>query len=134
MKTKIIGKQQTLARETFRRHNNVDYSSSNIVPSESSNSPDNKSVVKVRIRYIPKEENVQKRKGSEATVIKSDEKLLKTKYDEEDIIQIAESDRIHCEQNFFNPTSRPVIRNSKESKQNISKYLIKNSHLAERGE
>lgn len=133
LKTKIIGKQQTLLKETYKHHNIVDYSTSNIIPSESSNSLDNESVVKVRIRCISKEEDIQKRKRSEATVIKSDEKLSKTKYNEKDTIQIAESDRIHCEQNYFNTTSYPIIGNSKESKQNISKYLIKNSHLAERG-
>lgn len=136
LKTKIIGKQQILLKETCKHRNIVDYSSSNIIPSESSNSLDNESVVKVRIRCISKEENVQKRKCSEATAIKSDDdKLSKTKYDEKSTIQITESDRIHCEQNYFNTTSDPIIGSqlSKESKQNISKYLIKNSHLAERG-
>lgn len=130
IKMKIISKQQALLEEACRLHNTVDYSSSNI-PSESPNSLD-ESVIKVRIRCIPKEEDVQKQKYSKTTVIKSDEKLSKTKYDEEDTSQLAESDRIDCEQNYFNTKSYPVVKNSKdESKQNISN-LIKNSYLADR--
>lgn len=134
IKTKIINKQQALLKEAYRHCNTASYSSNNVIPCESSNSFDNESVVKVRIRYIPKEENVQKQKHSKVTskVTKSDEKLSKTKYDE-DIIRVAESDRIYCEQNYFNIKSYPIIRGSKcESKQNDSKCLTKNSHLAER--
>ncbi|XP_024878231.1 uncharacterized protein LOC112458702 [Temnothorax curvispinosus] len=133
IKTKIISKQQALLKEVYRHRNTADCSSSNIIPSESSNSLDDESVVKVRIRCIPKEEDVQKQKRSKATAIKSDEKVSKAKYDEEDAIQVAESDRIHCERNYFNTKSCPVIRSSNnESKQNISKCLVKNDRLTER--
>ncbi|XP_077267083.1 uncharacterized protein LOC143900038 [Temnothorax americanus] len=132
IKTKIISKQQALLKEAYGHRNTADCSSSNIIPSESSNSLDDESVVKVRIRCISKED-VQKQKCSKATAIKSDEKVSKTKYDEEDAIRVAESDRIQCERNYFNTKSCPVIRGSNsESKQNISKCLVKNDRLTER--
>lgn len=105
IKTKIISKQQVLLKEAHIYRNTANYSSSNVVPSESSNSLDDESVVKVRIRCIPKEEDVQKQKHFEAITIKSDEKLSKTKYNEEDAIRVAESDRIYCKQNYFNVKS-----------------------------
>lgn len=131
MKTKIISKQQALLKETYKHDDIADYFSNNVLPSESSNSLDDESMVKVRITYLP-QEDVQKQKRSKATVMKSDEKLSKTKYDKEDAIQIAESDRIRCEQNYFNTKSYPDIKSSKESNQNISKHLVKNIHLVER--
>jgi len=131
IKTKLISKQQALLKEAHR-HRNTDYSLSNIGPSESSNSLDNESVVKVRIRCIPKVEDVQKQKCFKATAIKSDEKLSKIKYDEEDAIQVAESDRIYYEQNYFNTKSYPVRDSKSENNQNISKCLPKYSHLRER--
>ncbi|XP_012543574.1 hydrolethalus syndrome protein 1 homolog [Monomorium pharaonis] len=130
IKTKIIGKQQTLFKEDYKEHVNIDYPSSNIIHSESSNSLDNESVVKVKIRYIPKEEDVQKQKCSKAAMIKSNEKL--SKYNKENVIQEAESVGVCFEQNYSNKFY-PVIKGlESESKQNISKYLIKNSCLVER--
>lgn len=129
---KIISKQ-ALLKEAYRLHNTGDYSSNNI-PSESPNSLNDESVVKVRIRCIPKEDDVQKQKYSKTTVIKSDEKLSRTKYDKEDTSQLIESDKIYCAQNYFNTKSYPIVKNSRdESKQNISN-LVKNSHSAERCE
>ncbi|KYN43356.1 hypothetical protein ALC56_02082 [Trachymyrmex septentrionalis] len=133
IKTKIINKQQTLLREAYRNHDTADYSLSNIVPSESSNSLDDESVVKVRIRCISKEEDIQKQRCSKTKVMKSDEKLLQTKCNKQDAIEVAESNKIYCEQNYSNTKSYPVIKSSKsETKQDISKCLTKNSHLAER--
>ncbi|KYN14504.1 hypothetical protein ALC57_13291 [Trachymyrmex cornetzi] len=132
IKTKIINKcarlhkQQTLLREAYRHHDTADYSLSNIVPSESSNSLDDESVVKVgkRIRCISKEEDVQKQRCSKANVIKSDEKLSETKCNKQNAIEIAESNRIYCEQNYSHTKSYPVIKNSKsETKQDIFKCL-----------
>ncbi|XP_011691066.1 PREDICTED: uncharacterized protein LOC105452002 [Wasmannia auropunctata] len=134
IKTKIVNKQQALLKQVYRHCDTVDYSSSNIVPSESSNSLDDESVVKVRIRCIPKEEReaIQKQKCSK-TVIKSDEKLSQTKYNEQDVIQVTDgSDRIYCEQNYSNVKFYPLVRSSKDMNKQDSKYLAKNSHLTER--
>lgn len=133
IKTKIINKQQTLLREAYKHHDATDHSSSNVGPSESSNSLDDESVVKVQIRCIPKEEDVQKQKCSKATVIKFDEKLSQTKYNARDADEAAESNRIYYQQNYSNTKSYPVITSSKdESKRDISRCLVKNSHLIER--
>ncbi|KYQ55654.1 hypothetical protein ALC60_05405 [Trachymyrmex zeteki] len=132
IKTKIINKQQALLREAYKHHDTADYSLSNIVPSESSNSLDDESVVKVRIRCISKEEDVQKQRCSKANVIKSDEKLSQRRCNQQDAIEVAESNRIYCERNYSNTKSYPVIKSSKsETKQDISKCLTKNSHLVE---
>ncbi|EGI59198.1 PREDICTED: uncharacterized protein LOC105152140 [Acromyrmex echinatior] len=132
IKTKIINKQQTLLRKAYRHHDAADYSLSNIIPSESSNSLDDESVVKVRIRCISKEEDVQKQRCFKANVIKSDEKLSQTKRNKQDAIEVAESNRIYCEQNYSNTKSYPVIKSSKSETKQISKCLTKNNHLAER--
>ncbi|XP_011642494.1 uncharacterized protein LOC105430573 [Pogonomyrmex barbatus] len=123
IKTKIINKQQALFKETH----NIEYSSNNIVASESSNSLDDESVVKVRVRCLPKKD-IQNRKHFITAPTKSDEKS-KIEYDKEDFVQIAEYDST-CEQNYFN--TKYSIRDSKHGKQNISKCLVKNSHLDER--
>ncbi|XP_011881068.1 PREDICTED: uncharacterized protein LOC105569319 [Vollenhovia emeryi] len=118
IKTKIINKQQALLKEAYK------HSSSNIISSESSNSLGDESVVKVKIRCIPKEEekSVEKAKHCKTTMIKSDEKL--SKYDKENAIQVDET--------YFNAKPYPVIKDSRdESKQNLSKCLMRNDASAE---
>ncbi|XP_029169570.1 uncharacterized protein LOC114939420 [Nylanderia fulva] len=123
IKTKIISKQQALIKEVHG-HRNTDCSSVNIVPFESSNSFDDESLIKVRIKCIPKED-IQK--DTEAAVIKLDNKKSTVKYKD---VQVVESDRT-CKRNYFNTTS-PIIRCSKsESTQNVSKYLAKDNYLME---
>lgn len=124
IKTKIIGKQQTLIKEVHEQRN-TDCSSINIVPSESSTSFDDESLVKVRIKCISKED-VQK--DTEAAAIKLDEKVSTVKYKD---VQVVESDRSRCKQNCFN-TASPIIGCSKsESRRNVSKYLAKDSSSME---
>lgn len=126
IKTKIISKQQALIKEAHG-HQNTDYSLINIVPSESSNSFDDESLVKVKIKCIPKED-IQKH--TKATVIKSDEKLSTIKYHKEGV-QINESDGTCCKQNYFN-IKPPIIKCSKsENRRNASKCLAKDSYLTE---
>ncbi|EFN89343.1 uncharacterized protein LOC105185525 [Harpegnathos saltator] len=116
MKAKIISKQQTLIKE-FCGRTNTDYPSNNIALSESSNSFDNESLVKVRIRCIPKE------KYSEETVTKIDEKL--TKSHKENLTQ--KSDRTHPEHDHVK--SHQIKPSQNENRQNISRYVAKDSHL-----
>ncbi|XP_011158268.1 uncharacterized protein LOC105194852 [Solenopsis invicta] len=134
IKTKIISKQQALLKEAYKHKHasTADCSSNNSISSKSSNSLDDESVVKVRIRCIPKEVNVEKHECLRTTVMKSDEKLSKTSYDKENV-QEAEFDGI-CEQVYSNTKSYPVrgLKETNESKQNISKCLVKSSHLPER--
>ncbi|XP_050462576.1 uncharacterized protein LOC126857312 [Cataglyphis hispanica] len=126
IKTKIISKQQALIKEAHG-HQNTDYSVINIVPSESSNSFDDESLIKVKIKCIPKED-IQK--YIKANVIKSDEKLSTIKYHKEDA-QVVESDKPCCKQNYFN-TKPSIIKCSKsESRQNASKSSAKDSYLME---
>lgn len=132
IKTKIISKQQALLREASKHCDTRNYSSSNVIPSESSNSLDEESMVKVRIRCIPKEEDIQRRKFSKTTDRKSNEKLSQTRYNKQDAIQVAEFDGIYCKQNYSNTKSYPVSTGLKgDSKQDISKCLIKSNHLVE---
>lgn len=120
IKTKIISKQQALIKEVHGHRNTV-----NIVPFESSNSFDDESLVKVRIKCISKED-IQK--DTEAAAIKLDEKVSTVKYQD---VQVVESDRTCCKQNYFNTTS-PIIKCSKsENRHNVSKYLAKDSYLTE---
>lgn len=125
MKVKIINKQQALIKEA----QNTNYPSNNIVPSESSNSFDNESLVKIRIKCIPKGKNGQYQEHSEATVIKLNEKLT-TKCHKEDVTQ--KSDRICREQDHFNTKSSLIKHLQSESRQNVSKYLTKDSHLMDK--
>lgn len=120
MKAKIISKQQALIKEA-QGHLNTDYCSNNIVPSESSNSFDNESLVKLRIRCIPREKDAQYQKHSEETVIKLNKELATTSH-KEDVTQ--KSDRIYHQDHFKRPQSR--------SRQSMSKYLVKDGHLTER--
>lgn len=147
IKTKIINKQQALIKEAHG-YQNIDYSLIN-VPSELSNSNDNESLIKVRIKCIPniskkerypktKEKDIQKH--TTATVIKSDEILSTIKYKED--VQVVESDKICCKQDYFNIKPFPIIRCSKnENKQNVFKcstgddfYLTKKYKLNLRAE
>lgn len=126
IKTKIINKQQALIKEAHG-HQNTDYSIIDIVPSESSNSFDDESLIKVKIKCIPKED-IQK--YIKANVIKSDEKLSTIKYHKEDA-QVVESERT-CKQNYFNIKPSSIIKCSKsESRQNASKCSAKDSYLTE---
>ncbi|XP_032680423.1 hydrolethalus syndrome protein 1 homolog isoform X2 [Odontomachus brunneus] len=120
MKAKIINKQQALVKEA-QGHLNTDYHSNNIAPSESSNSFDNESLVKLRIRCIPREKDMQYQKHFEETVIKLNEELTTTSH-KKDVTQ--KSDRIYHQDHFKHPQSK--------SKQNMSKYLVKESHLTEK--
>jgi len=128
IKTKIINKQQALLREVYRHHDTTDCSLNNIVPSESSNSFDDESVIKVRIRCIPKTD-IQKCSKS---AIKSDEKLVQTKYNDQYAIEVVKSNGIYCEQNYSNTKPYPIKNSKDESKQDSSVIFSKNDHLAER--
>lgn len=135
IKTKIISKQQTLIKEASHRQQDIDYSLIN-VPSESSNSNDDESLIRVMIKCIPKisEEEIQKDvpKHTTTTAIKSNEKLSTIKYHKEDV-QAVESDRICCKQDCINVKPFPIIRSSKnESRQNVSKYLTRDDYLTEK--
>lgn len=135
IKTKIISKQQTLIKEASHRQQDTDYSLIN-VPSESSNSNDDESLIRVMIKCIPKisEEEIQKDvpKHTTTTAIKSNEKLSTIKYHKEDV-QAVESDRICCKQDCINVKPFPIIRSSKnESRQNVSKYLTRDDYLTEK--
>ncbi|XP_012234004.1 uncharacterized protein Hyls1 [Linepithema humile] len=130
IKTKIISKQQAVIKEVYG-HQNTDYSLTNIVPSESSNSLDNEPLVKVRIRCIPKEEDIQKRKHPKATVMSLDERPSTTNYKKD--IQIAESDRIYFEQNRVKAKSYSNIGSSKsKDRQDVSKCPVKSNYLTEK--
>lgn len=125
IKTKIINKQQSLIKEASE-HQSTDYSLINIVPSESSNSFDDESLVQVRIKCIPMED-IQKH--TKPTGIKSDEKLSTIKYQKENV-HLIESDS--CKQNYFNTKPSSIDRCSKsESRQSASKCLVKESYLME---
>ena len=124
IKTKIISKQQALIKEAHG-HQNTDYSLINIVPSETSNSFDDESLVKVRIKCIPKEDI---KKHAKASAIKLDEKVSTIKYKD---VQVVESDRTCCKQNYFN-SKPPIIKCSKsKNRQNVSKHLATDSYLTE---
>lgn len=130
IKTKIISKQQALIEEAHR-HQNIDYSLIN-VPSESSNSNDDESLIRVRIKCIPKISKKEIQKGIEkhtTSATKSNEKLSTIKYHKEDV-QVVESDRICYKQDYFNVKPFPFIRCSKnESGQNVSKCLTRDDYL-----
>lgn len=123
MKAKIINKQQTLIKEAHG-HLNTDYLSNNTAFSESSNSFENESLVKLRIRCIPKEKDIQCQKHFEETIIKLSQKLTTTNH-KEDITQ--KSDRIYHEQDHF---EHPPA--NAKSKQHMSKYLTKDRDLTVR--
>lgn len=129
MKAKIISKQQTLIRKAHG-HQNTDCPSNNIASSESSNSLDNESLVKVRIRCIPKDKDRQYQECSEETVIKLDEKLTSTRFHKEEIIQ--KSDRICREQDHFNPKSYLIKHPPSKNEQSVFKCLSKDSHSTDR--
>lgn len=128
IKTKIISKQQAVIKEAYVQQN-TDYSLNNI-PSKFSNSLDDKAVVKLRIRCIPKEEDFQRQKHPEATVMSLD-KRPSTKYKKD--IQIAESDKIYFEQDRVKSKSCSNIRSCEsKNRPNVSKYPVKSDHLTER--
>ncbi|XP_014478101.1 PREDICTED: uncharacterized protein LOC106746250 [Dinoponera quadriceps] len=129
MKAKIISKQQALIKEAHG-HQNTDYPSNNITPSESSNSFDNESLIKLRIRCIPKEKDMQFQKHSKETILKLDKELTATKCHKDDVIQ--ESDRIYREPDRFDAKSYLIKHPQSESRRNVSKYLTKDSHSTDR--
>lgn len=136
IKTKIISKQQALIKEAHE-YQNIDFSLIN-VPSESSNSNDDESLVKVRIKCIPKvskkeiQKDINKQKHTTATVIKSDEKLSTIKYCKEDI-QIVKSDKICCKQDYSNIKPFPIIRcTENENRRNVFKYLTADDYLTKK--
>lgn len=135
MRAKIIGKQQALIKEAYRCQKK-EHSLNNTVPSESSNSFDNESLVKVKIRCIPKEKDEQSQKHSKVTVLKTDEispPITTTKYHKEDISRVPETDRIYSKQSHFNAKSYPINRRPKsESRQNVPKCSLKDDYSAER--
>ncbi|KAL0100332.1 hypothetical protein PUN28_019593 [Cardiocondyla obscurior] len=120
IKTKIIDKHEALLNEAYRYCNIRNYSSSNNIPSESSNSFENESI-KVRIRCIPKEDVNQKH--SKVTTIESDKKLS-TQYSEKDT-----EPRIQSKQNYAD-ANYPIIKSSKDSDKQIDTKCLAQEHVA----
>jgi hypothetical protein len=128
IKARIINKQQAVIKDA-QEHHDRDYSSNSAVSSELLNSFNDESLVKVRIRCISKEDeqkktDEEKQKHIKVTAARSNDKLSRTKYNKENVAQVAESDKIHYKHYDKLPSGRQP-RN--ENKQNASQ-LAKNSH------
>lgn len=132
MRTKIISKQQTLIKEVYeyqkKGHSSL---SNNSIPSKSPNSFNNESLVKVKIKCIPKKKVEQNQKhSSKVTVITTDEKSITSNF-KEDVSRIPENDRIDFGQDQFNAKSYPINRHL-ENETRPNKYLLRDNCVTER--
>lgn len=113
-----------------RGHSSADYSLNKIASSESSNSFD-ESLVKLRIKCVPKNKDVQYQDYSEQPVIKLDKKLTTTtRCHKEDDTQ--KSDGTYHKHNCFNTESHLIKHSQSKSRQNVSRCLTKDSHFTDR--
>lgn len=118
IKTKLTNTQRALIKEALGHRK-----TSTVCLSESNSYDSSEPLVKIRIKCLSKEEDVQTEKCSKTTVTKS---IQKQQHQKKDDTHISELDRVDYE--HLNARSYSDIS---KSKQTISKSAVRSSHVTE---